>query len=129
MPGEHSAVSSAEPDLSFQAADFHRERLLSLVHGLANLGGLHDETGARLVGFDNAHAAPAKKRTRAARDEGSPAPAADDPALRVPGCGHPARGFLGRGRDGSKGKRSLGHDDAGALQYGLNFRAAYASAT
>jgi hypothetical protein len=67
-------------------------------HGLSYSPTLHDETGARLVGFDNAHAASAKKgRARAARDEGSPAPAANDPALRVPGCGHAARGFLGGG--------------------------------
>jgi hypothetical protein len=30
-------------------------------HGLSYSLTLHDETGARLVGFDNAHAAPAKK--------------------------------------------------------------------
>ena len=50
--GEHSAVSSAEPDLRLpgNVADLHREGLLSLVHGLANLGGhsvgprrLHDQ--------------------------------------------------------------------------------------
>jgi Family of unknown function (DUF6516) len=39
-------------------------------HGLSYSLTLHDETGARLVGFDNAHAAPARKGrpSRAERD-------------------------------------------------------------
>jgi hypothetical protein len=39
-------------------------------HGLSYSLTLHDETGARLVGFDNAHAGPASKtrRRRAAHD-------------------------------------------------------------
>jgi hypothetical protein len=38
LTGEHSAVSCAEPDLRLPGdiPDFHRERLLSQVHGLAD---------------------------------------------------------------------------------------------
>jgi hypothetical protein len=78
-------------------------------HGLSYSLTLHDETGVRLVGFDNAHAPPAKKgrARRVTKDHRH--------RLRTirlyERCCHSARGFLGRGRKGSKGKRSVGHDD------------------
>jgi hypothetical protein len=49
-------------------------------HGLSYSLTLHDQTGTRLVGFDNAHAAPAGKR-RGRRAARSPAQAADDSLL------------------------------------------------
>jgi predicted transcriptional regulator len=74
-------------------------------HGLSYSLTLHDENGARVVGFDNAHGTRRKK----ARQTWSPrpqAPAAEYSPLRVPRRGDAACGFLGRGSGVSQRTRS-----------------------
>ena len=68
-------------------------------HGLSYSLTLHAPDGARLVGFDNAHAVRERRGpgTRRRRRERSSSPAAHNPGLRLPGCRHAPRGFLDGG--------------------------------
>ena len=72
-------------------------------HGIDYSLTLHGPEGERLVGFDNAHPVGAAEARRAA---GPSPPAADDPALRVPGRGDLARRFLDDGGRGVARERS-----------------------
>ena len=71
-------------------------------HGLSYSLTLRAPDGARLVGAPGERSAGSgDAETRGKRPQ---APAADNPALRLPGYRHAARGFLERGGRGSKGK-------------------------
>ena len=63
-------------------------------HGLSYSLTLHAPDGARLVGFDNAHAVRDRRGTRnpAAEGERPPSPATQHWAVRLQGRGHAARG-------------------------------------
>jgi hypothetical protein len=52
---------------------------------------LHGPNGGRMVGFDNAHPS---REAEAWRSAGPSPPAADDPALRIPGRADTSRRFL-----------------------------------